>query len=159
VPLPADKFCGAISGRSPVTGTEWEFENALAAARAHGVPELLLYRKMVFATATLDDRKALDKRLAQLDLVEDFVGRWFRGADGESFSAASHSFGATAEFEEQLYVHLRALLERRGGAAPEAVAIRWHQAPFRALLSCEYEDAPIFFGRTQARNALRELLA
>jgi formylglycine-generating enzyme required for sulfatase activity/ribose 1,5-bisphosphokinase PhnN len=159
VPLPADKFRGAISGRRPVTGTEWEFEDALAAAQAHGVPELLLYRKMASATATLDDRKALDERLTQLDLVEDFIGRWFRSADGESLSAASHSFGVTAEFEEQLYVHLHALLERRAGAAPEDVAIRWHQAPFRALLSYEYEDAPVFFGRTHARNSLRELLA
>jgi formylglycine-generating enzyme required for sulfatase activity len=158
VPLPADKFRGAISGRCPVTGTEWEFEDALAAARAHGVPQLLLYRKMASATATLDDRKALDERLAQLDLVEDFIGRWFLSAGGESLSAASHSFGTTAEFEEKLYDHLHALLERRAGERAEGVA-RWHTAPFRALLSYEYEDAPIFFGRTRARNELRELLA
>jgi hypothetical protein len=31
--LPSDRFQGAISGRRPVTGTEWEFEDALAAAR------------------------------------------------------------------------------------------------------------------------------
>src|SRR5208282_1923973 len=72
----------------------------------------------------------------------------FRGADGESLSAASHSFGATAEFEEKLYDHLHALLERRAGAALASAAIRWHKAPFRALLSYEFEDAPIFFGRT-----------
>jgi formylglycine-generating enzyme required for sulfatase activity len=158
VALPADKFRGAISGRCPVTGTEWEFEDALAAARAHGVPELLLYRKVAAATATLDDRKALNEQLAQLDLVEDFIARWFRSTDGESLSAASHSFGATAEFEEQLYDHLHVLLGRRAGARSGAVA-RWHTAPFRALLSYEYEDAPIFFGRTRARNELRELLA
>jgi hypothetical protein len=39
------------------------------------------------------------------------------------------------------------------------VAVRWHKAPFRGLSSYEYEDAPIFFGRTRARNELRELLA
>jgi hypothetical protein len=33
VPLPKDRFRGAISGRA-VTGTEWEFEDALASARA-----------------------------------------------------------------------------------------------------------------------------
>ena len=74
------------------------------------------------------------------------------------FSAASHSFGATAEFEKKLYDHLHVLLERRAGARAEGVA-RWHTAPFRALLSYEFEDAPIFFGRTGARNELRELLA
>src|ERR1700730_6089133 len=43
--LPEDQFQGAVSGRRPVTGTEWEFEDALAAARANGVPDLLLYQK------------------------------------------------------------------------------------------------------------------
>jgi formylglycine-generating enzyme required for sulfatase activity len=159
VPLPADRFRGAISG-GPVTGTEWEFEDALAGAREHnGVPDLLLYRKTASATATLDDRKALDERLAQLDLVEDFIGRWFRAESGPGYTAASHNFATTGEFEQKLYDHLHALLERRAGAAAEGIAIRWHEAPFRALLSYEYEHAPVFFGRTRARNDLRELLA
>jgi hypothetical protein len=37
VPLPAERFRGAVSGRCPVTGTEWEFEDALAGAREHSV--------------------------------------------------------------------------------------------------------------------------
>jgi formylglycine-generating enzyme required for sulfatase activity len=158
VPLPDDKFRGAISGR-PVTGTEWEFEDALASARERGIPELLLYRKTASTTATLNDRKALDERLAQLDLVENFIGRWFRSESGPGYTAASLSFATTDEFEDQLYDHLRGLLERRAGAAVAEVAIRWHDAPFRALLSYEYEHAPVFFGRDRARNELRELLA
>jgi formylglycine-generating enzyme required for sulfatase activity len=159
VPLPEDKFRGALSKR-PVTGTEWEFEDALASARERGVPELLLYRKQAPPTAALHDRKALEERLAQLDLVEDFIGRWFRAEDGgQGLTAASHSFATATEFEEKLYDHLRELLERRAGGRAEGIEIRWHQPPFRALLSYEYEDAPIFFGRTHARNELRELLA
>jgi CHASE2 domain-containing sensor protein len=159
VPLPADRFHGAISGRSPVTGTEWEFEDALSGARETGVPDLLLYRKQTRPTAELQDRKALEERLVQLDLVEDFIGRWFRSEDGTGYIAASHSFADAAAFEEQLYTHLRELLERRAGAHVEHVAIRWHQPPFRGLLSFDYEHAPVFFGRTRARNELRELLA
>jgi hypothetical protein len=56
--LPADRFRGAISGRA-VTGTEWEFEDALAAARENGVPDLVLYRKLAPAVADLSDRKAV----------------------------------------------------------------------------------------------------
>ncbi len=49
---------------------------------------------------------------------------------------------------------------RRAGASIEGVEIRWHEeTPFRGLLSFEYRHAPVFFGRTRARNELRELLA
>jgi hypothetical protein len=160
VPLPADKFRGAVSGRCPVTGTEWEFEDALAGAREHdGVPHLLLYRKTAEPVSSLADRSAVQQRLQQLDLVEDFFVRWFRSSDGESLSAASHNFASTGEFEDQLYNHLCELLERRAGVAATGGAIHWHEAPFRALLSYEYEHARVFFGRTRARNEVRELLA
>src|SRR5580700_6708760 len=78
VPLPEDQFRGAISGRA-VTGTEWEFEDALAGARENnGTPDLLLYRKTARPVIELDDRAALQQRLEQLDMIEGFIARWFR---------------------------------------------------------------------------------
>jgi formylglycine-generating enzyme required for sulfatase activity len=156
--LPEDRFRGPISGR-PVTGTEWEFEDALAGARERGVPDLLLYRKTAETVSGLGDRSAVQQRLEQLDMVEAFISRWFRSADEASFIAASSNFASATEFEEKLYEHLRALLERRAGAAAEGVTVRWHEAPYRGLLSFEYEHAAVFFGRNRARNELRELLA
>ena len=158
VMLPADKFRGRVSNRCPVTGTEWEFEDALAASREHGVPDLLLYRKTAAPIAALDDRAAVRQHLDQLDQVEAFVGRWFRAEDGEGYTAASHSFAETSDFEAQLYQHVHALLKRRAGGQTEGIAIRWHAAPYRGLLSFDYEQAPVFFGRTRSRNALRETL-
>ena len=158
VPLPEDQFRGAISGQV-VTGTEWEFEDALAGARERGVPDLLFYRKTAEPVRGLGDRVAVEQRLQQLDLVKSFISHWFRSSDDRSFTAALHSFADTAEFETQLYEHLRALLERRAGEQAPGSVIRWHDNPFRGLLSFEYAHAPIFFGRTRARNEVRELLA
>lgn len=157
VPLPEDQFRGAISGR-PVTGTEWEFEDALASARERNTPDLLLYRKTARISADLDDEAALDEARAQRAAVQDFIGRWFRADSGPGYTAASHSFVAASEFEQLLYDHLRALLERRAGPPVEGVAIRWRDAPYRGLPAYEFEHAPIYFGRTWARNELRELL-
>ena len=158
VPLPEDRFRGAISGRR-VTGTEWEFEDALAEARENGVPDLLLYYKQTQIIADLHDRNSVQERLVQLDLVEDFIERWFGTGGDEGYKAALLNFGTVTEFEDKLYGHLRALLERRVVARAEGMVIRWHEAPFRGLLSFEPEHSAVFFGRTQARNELRELLA
>jgi formylglycine-generating enzyme required for sulfatase activity len=158
VPLPEDRFRGAISGRA-VTGTEWEFEDALAGARERGVPDLLFYRKTAEPTRGLADRSAVEQGLHQLELVKAFIANWFRSSDDRSFTAALHTFGDTAEFEAKLYDHLRSLLERRTGENAAGSSIHWHDTPFRGLLSFEYAHAPIFFGRTRARNEVRELLA
>ncbi|MDD3444893.1 MAG: PQQ-binding-like beta-propeller repeat protein [Zavarzinia sp.] len=161
VTLPRDRFQGAISGQ-PVTGTEWEFEDALAGFRAVKRPDLLLYRKTAPLAADLDDDARLDEARRQRRLVEDFMVRWTRDAEG-GFTAAFWDFAATAEFEDLLENHLRELLRRRLrglSADGERVAgeVRWHQPPYRGLLSFEPEHAGVFFGRTRARNDLRELL-
>src|SRR4051812_18810831 len=41
VPLPVDRFPGRLSG-GRVTGTEWEFEDALAAYRERRTPDILV---------------------------------------------------------------------------------------------------------------------
>lgn len=155
--LPADQFRGAISGR-PVTGTEWEFEDALASAQKDGVPPILFYRKQAESTAGLSDRAALQDKIEQLDRVDDFIARWFRAEDGKSATAAWHSFATTGEFEDRVYEHLRALLTKHL-AGDSSDTVRWHGSPFRGLESFEFEHAPVFFGRTRARSELREVLA
>lgn len=138
--LDEKKFPGPISGKA-VTGTEWEFEDALASARERRLPDLLLYRKT--------------------ELVEEFMRRWTRDAAGKAFTAASWTFADTAEFQQQVYEHLASLLRKRLPGASDAAAptIRWHKgSPYRGLESFEREHEQVFFGRTQARNEVRELL-
>ncbi|OAN46965.1 hypothetical protein A6A04_20490, partial [Paramagnetospirillum marisnigri] len=158
--LPEDKYRGALSGGA-VTGTEWEFEDALASYRELRLPDLLLYRKKTEITGSLEDEAAVQERLGQKRQVEEFMTRWTRSADGSAFTAASWEFADAAAFEEQLENHLRELIRRRLTSAEQGPAgIRWHQgSPFRGLQSFDLDHAPVFFGRTRARNEVRELLA
>ncbi|MFL6199352.1 MAG: AAA family ATPase [Thermoanaerobaculia bacterium] len=158
VPLPTDK-AGLVTGR-PVTGTEWEFEDAVASYRASQQPQILLYRKKAEVSFSLTDRSEIQRRIEQIDRVDDFMRRWFHDETTGGSTAASWSFQTATEFEELLETHLRELFTRRAdGAIPDS-EIRWHQgSPFRSLQAFELEHASVFFGRTRARNELRELLA
>jgi ankyrin repeat protein len=155
------RFTGRLSGRQPVTGTEWEFEDALAAARAHRKPDLLAYRKTAPIAARLDDPE-LDTHRAAKHALDAFIAQWFRDGEGGGFTAALHDVADEAELLAQLEQHLRALLLRRlrpeAGQAPRL--IQWHQgSPFRGLEVFEAEHEPVFFGRTRARIELRAALA
>jgi WD40 repeat protein len=158
VPLAVSDQPGPLSGRE-VTGTEWEFEDALAGYKRTGnQPELLLYRK----TAAIDVRLTSDvevlESLRQKKLVEDFIGYWTLDSAGRAFVGASWSFNDGSEFEGLVEKHLRKLLERK--LRPGHVAGKlWHEAPYRGLESFGPEHEQIFFGRARARNELRELLA
>ena len=161
LPLPLDKFPGPLSGR-PVTGTEWEFEDALKANRENDLPDLLMYRKKAPITGSFEDEQAVQQQLEQKRLVEAFVKCWFIDQEAHSFTAAFREFTDASTFEDLLETHLRELLKKRlvnVGDQEVPVSIRWHQgSPFRGLLSFDLEHAPVFFGRTKARNELRELL-
>lgn len=162
VPLPVAEFPGPLTSK-PVTGTEWEFEDALKANRERKSPDLLMYRKRAPVTGSLEDEAAVQQHLAQKRLVEEFIRVWFIDQNTQSFTAAFREFVDASEFEELLETHLRELLRKRLTTPNQDVMpanIRWHQgSPFRGLLSFELEHAPVFFGRTRARNELRELLA
>ncbi len=163
VPLPPDRFFGAVSGKAPVTGTEWEFEDALAANRESGQPNLLLYRKQAPISASLDDEERLEQARTQKKLVEQFLQHWFHAADG-TFAAASNVFTDETGFEEKLEDDLRKMLLRRlesaEGFRSQPATIRWHDgSPFRGLSAFELKHAPVFFGRTRARNELRGILS
>ena len=162
VPLPIEKFRGPISGVE-VTGTEWEFEDALSGYRERGLPDLLFYRKTASVTASLDNAEAVQQQLRQKQLVDEFVRRWFIGSGATTFRAAFREFGDAAQFEEMLGIHLRELLVRRlvnqEGEGARGT-IRWHEgSPYRGLQTFELQHAPVFFGRTCERNELRELLS
>jgi formylglycine-generating enzyme required for sulfatase activity len=157
VQLTGEEFSGPLSAKT-VTGTEWEFEDALKSYRSRSLPDLLVYRKNAEIMTSLSDEKTIYYQLEQKRLVDSFFQQWFYDKDAKSFTAAFHEFANTSSFEEKLETHLRALISRRLGSNNGPATIRYAGNPFRGLLSFEPEDAQIFFGRTRVTGELRELL-
>jgi hypothetical protein len=152
-----------IDGRAPVTGTEWEYEDALRAARERGVPDLLVYRSRKPAHVDSWDAERRQQELEQLAALDRFWSRHF--ADRGTFIGAYHEFVDDEELAAAFEAHLRQLVDHRiaaltPAAAGEGARTRiWPRSPFRGLETFEYEHAPIFFGREEAvGKALGQLI-
>jgi WD40 repeat protein len=160
-PLPghtATREYRGIDGRAPVTGTEWEYEDALQAARAHGAPDILAFRNVSPAPIDPRDVEARARSIAQLDALDAFWKRHF--ADRGIFLAAYDEYRTLEEFAHRLEESLRKLIERRiAGETGLASTPVWSSAPFRGLSAYEFEHAAIFFGRDGAVAKAAEQLA
>ena len=144
-----------------MTGTEWEFESALAAHRQRGVPDLLAYKKRARPRAEYGSDADLDELRTQLQKLEAFWRRHF--VDQGQFRAAFGSFDELDDFEGKLENDLRQLIERRVATVEaetdKAASPTWLKgSPFRGLETYRYEHAPIFFGRSEATKTAVEHL-
>jgi tetratricopeptide (TPR) repeat protein len=153
-----------IDGRTPVTGTEWEFEEALEATRKSGAPDLLVYRSRKPAPFDTRDANRFEEQSQQLKALNAFWERHF--ANQGMFIGAYTSFTSDAEFAAAFESHLRKLIERRiaalqAGPSPRGTPPRtWNQVPFRGLEAYEFEHAPIYFGQDEAvGRAMMQLTA
>jgi tetratricopeptide (TPR) repeat protein len=147
------------------SGTEYEFEEAIAGFRKNGKPDLLVYRRIAPPSVRLDDEKSLMERLGQKKKLDEFVDKWFHDASEGTLVAAFHPFESPSDFEILLETHLHRVIERLlprslTSSSEEARAIWKKGSPFRGLAAFEFEHAPVFFGRTRAvsdiLHALRE---
>src|SRR6516225_11449458 len=170
-PLPektAKREYRGTDGRVPVTGTEWEFEEALrhneqtraASSDGIGTPELLVYRKDIPGEVRGRNAAEIERAAAQMRALEGFWERHFETREGQ-FVAAHCRFTSIGHFETLIEQHLRALLttwiNRRPGELTAPVS--WPGCPFRGLQSFEVEHAPVFFGRDRAVRQVTEALA
>jgi DNA-binding response OmpR family regulator len=91
------------------SGTEFEFEDALAGHEENKRPEILVYRKTAPTTVILDDRTTVLDRLDQKEKLEQFIRRWFSTEDGLSIARVYHAFDSVEHFEDIFERHLRKL--------------------------------------------------
>ncbi|WP_158816724.1 AAA family ATPase [Methylocapsa sp. S129] len=136
-----------LDGRTPVTGTEWEYEDALKAARERGTPDIIAFRKTSEVRLDAVDAEARARGNFQLDALDAF---WkLRFADKGEFISGYKTYNTIEEFDALLEGSLRKLIERRVlalAAGPSPLA-RVKGSPFRGLRSYEFDDADIFHGR------------
>jgi WD40 repeat protein len=140
-----------IDGRAPVTGTEWEFEEALERVRREGTPDLMVYRSLNPVAVDSRDPLQRDHQLQQLQALDAFWSRHFGNQD--VFLGAYTEFSSDVEFVTALERHLRKLIERRlaKNTLPGDGTLKvWGQAPFRGLEAYEFEHGPIYFGQDDA---------
>ena len=154
-----------LDGRVPVTGTEWEYEQALNARESRGgVPDLLIYRKFADGQATFSRIEQLEQIRQQWDALQAFWQRHFETPDGQ-FKAAFNRFNTLDEFEVQFEQHLREMLRRRLPPQPLRLAPKagdriewWSGSPYRGLQAFGVEHAAVFFGRERPEREITEIL-
>ena len=94
------------------SGTAFEFEDAMNGYQDQGKPEMLLYRKLGAPTMSLDQRDQVMERLKQMQLLDEYINKWFIGEDG-SYVGAFHNFETEKDFGDILETHLRKLVEKK----------------------------------------------
>lgn len=159
-PLPPE-FPGPLTGKT-VTGTEFEWEAALKGWRERRWPAVLFFRKTASGALEVADRRKRRLLNEQLDQVDAFLDRWFITPETGQYKRAFREFKESGEFSSLLYEQLQKLLRKRvdiGEGKQQSARLEWYRGnPYRGLQSFDFEHAPIFFGRTRARNELREAL-
>jgi WD40 repeat protein/TPR repeat protein len=140
-----------MDGRTPVTGTEWEYEEALVAARESGIPDLLVYRSRRKAEIDTWDSDSRREVLAQIEALDAFWSRHF--VSETTFSGAYAEFKSLELFADKLELDLRRCVERRidklNTTEVSGPVRLWPKAPFRGLEAYEFEHAQILFGRDE----------
>lgn len=151
-PLADDPYGG-------MTGTEWEFVDAVQASVLAGTPEVLVYKKSAPRLVDVNNAEATREALADRQRLDDFFRAHFFNPDG-SFSRAFRQFGNDRTFRELLETQLRKLLNRRISAERRFASAGgdWHGSPFRADAPFDLVDDRVFTGReTETRELVTRL--
>lgn len=97
-------------GSRYLSGSEYEFEDAMVGFQENGKPDILVYKKMAEPMVGLNDKDVIMSRLEQNERLAFFVKHWFMTEDGESYIGAFHGFQSEEQFEDMVSKHLRKLV-------------------------------------------------
>jgi len=150
--LPGD-FELKKDGTPYLSGTEWEYHNALKGYNNNRKPSVWIYRRKGAPQFAADDPE-LSVKLEQWQKLQTFF-EMFTNPDG-SLAGGINYYDAPDDFREQFEHHLRDRLDKMLESLPPAAATepgkstvppKWTQSPYPGLEAFTPEQAPIFFGR------------
>ncbi|MBN8592400.1 MAG: SUMF1/EgtB/PvdO family nonheme iron enzyme [Anaerolineae bacterium] len=141
-------------GTPYLSGTEWEYEDAVAAAKLHdGIPIVSIYRRDGAPEIRLNDPQ-LNEKQTQWQRVEEFFTQ-FTNPD-RSIKGGYNNYSSVEDFQDQLERHLKhfigQLLTMKGRPAVHE-SPKWYGSPFPGLRPFTLDHAPIFWGRHQEIDA------
>jgi HEAT repeat protein/energy-coupling factor transporter ATP-binding protein EcfA2 len=153
-----------LDGSRYLSGTEWEYLDAIDGADKHlqKLPLVAIYRRTEKPQIDLSAPDVID-RYQQYQQVDKFFEQ-FKNADG-SLRGGINQYESPAEFqtfiENDLKEMILQVLERPETASPieppptaELPPSIWKGSPFPGLRAFTADDEPIFFGRDRETDAL-----
>src|SRR5262245_6407410 len=175
---PVGDFARKQNGEPYLSGTEWEFDDAIKAAKdaeaAHASivkPVVLLYYRTDMPTYKSSDPDELQRMADQLKTVQAFIHGLKHPAGSSPFSY--HLYQKPAEFKEMVVHHLKQAIEklsvrqahrvtnqrRRHAKSDVRTAARKPDGqPFPGLRPFRAEDSDFFFGRDRETQDLINVL-
>lgn len=151
-PLPQDPYQG-------MTGTEWEFLNAIDAPGDRHRPEVLVYRKTNPRLVDINNPEATRRAIEDRERLEAFFQHHFFHED-RTFRRAFRTFDSDAAFRNLVEVQLRKLLNRRISGERRGTGRGWQGNPFRPEGPFDLGDEQVFTGReAETRDLLHRLQA
>lgn len=154
-------------GERYLSGTEWEFCDALAAAKDNKSPVIWVYRRLPPPASRLDD-KDLDHKREQWKKLQTFFDG-FNNED-ESINGGVNPYESPDQFQRLWEQHLRDRLTQLVSAEPlipksspqqdaEVTQQVWEGAPYPGLEAFSPNQWPIYFGRGAETDDLVHLFS
>ena len=164
--LPSD-FELKQDGSPYLSGTEWEYLNALKGFRANRKPAVWVYRRNGAPKLDLDDPN-LESIREQWNKVKQFF-TVFTNPDG-TLAGGINSYEAPDDFRQQFEQHLRDRLDKlletlsatnasQTAEKPITTPPPWTDSPYPGLEAFTPEQAPIYFGRGREIDQLLQQFA